>query len=209
MVRRMANEAFRAEQESSRYAPHVRAVNEMVDELRDQDGRGWMPYVAPWHGGVDARVLSILRDPGPKTQDGTGSGFLCVENDDATAERQCTGFAAAGIDAHDVIPWNAYPWYINRAPNADERRAGVIVLARLMELLPRLEIVLLQGGDAQDCWRRLEKTHPEFVRQARYEVVSTYHPGRQALWSPDLAVRAAREKHRVDSYEQVAQALRG
>ncbi|WP_019064683.1 uracil-DNA glycosylase [Streptomyces prunicolor] len=207
MVRRMADEAFRDEQESGRYAPHVRAINEMVDELRDQDGRGWMPYVAPWHGGVDARVLSILRDPGPKTQDGSGSGFLCVENDDATAERQCTGFAEAGIDARDTTPWNAYPWYINRAPNAEERRAGVTVLARLLGLLPRLEVVLLQGVDAQDSWRRLEKTHPELVREARYEVVHTYHPGRQALWSPDPAVRAAREQQRHDSYQQVAQAL--
>jgi len=74
MARQMREEAFRIEQEQGRYAPHVRPVNEMVDALRDQDGRGWMPHVAPWHGGVEARVLSILRDPGPKTQEGAGSG---------------------------------------------------------------------------------------------------------------------------------------
>lgn len=207
MVRRMADEAFRTEQEKDLYAPHVRAVNEMVDELRDQDGRGWMPYVAPWHGGVEARVLCILRDPGPKTQNGTGSGFLCVENDDATAERQCSGFAEAGIEPRDTVPWNAYPWYINRAPNAEERQAGVTVLARLLGLLSRVEVVLLQGGDAQDGWRRLERTHPELVRQGQYEVVSTYHPSRQALWSPDPDVRTAREQHRLDAYQRVGQAL--
>lgn len=89
VARRMASGAFRKEQERDRYAPHVRTINELVDDLRDQDGRGWMPYAAPWHGGVEARVLSVLRDPGPKTQDTVGSGFLCVENDDPTAERQC------------------------------------------------------------------------------------------------------------------------
>ncbi|MFC8276504.1 hypothetical protein ACFUJR_29020 [Streptomyces sp. NPDC057271] len=88
MARQMADETFRTDQERNRYAAHVRAINELVDGLRDQDGRGWMPYVAPWHGGTEARVLSVLRDPGPKTQDGTGSGFLCTENDDPTAERQ-------------------------------------------------------------------------------------------------------------------------
>jgi hypothetical protein len=31
-------------------------------------------------------VLSVLRDPGPKIQDTIGSGFLCLENDDPTAE---------------------------------------------------------------------------------------------------------------------------
>src|SRR5215211_5814233 len=88
MVRRMRDPGFRLEQERGRYAPHVRPVNELVDELRCRHGRGWMPYVAPWHGGVLARVLSVLRDPGPKTQDGVGSGFLCIENDDPTAELQ-------------------------------------------------------------------------------------------------------------------------
>jgi hypothetical protein len=58
MVRRMADPEFRAEQDRDRYAPHVRPVNELVDDLRDQDGRGWMPHVAPLHGGVTARVLS-------------------------------------------------------------------------------------------------------------------------------------------------------
>ncbi|WP_052762081.1 uracil-DNA glycosylase family protein [Jiangella alkaliphila] len=91
----MADPAFRAEQERGRYAPHVRPINEFVDTLRDQDGRGWMPHVAPLHGGVEARLLSLLRDPGPKTRDGVGSGFLCIENDDPTAELQDIAFREA------------------------------------------------------------------------------------------------------------------
>lgn len=208
MARRMADETFRGEQEHGRYAPHVRAINKMVDDLRDQDGRGWMPHVAPWHGGVEARVLSVLRDPGPKTQDGVGSGFLCIENDDPTAERQCSAFAEAGINARDTTPWNAYPWYINRKPNASEQQAGVDPLVSLLGLLPDLRVVLLQGVDAQDTWRRLEKKHPEIASQERFQVVSTYHPANGALRSPDPAVRAAREQHRKDAYRRVAEALR-
>jgi hypothetical protein len=41
--RRMADPAFRAAQQAGRDAPHVRAINELVDALRD-DVRGWMPY---------------------------------------------------------------------------------------------------------------------------------------------------------------------
>lgn len=207
MVRRMADETFRIEQEDGRYAPHVRAINEMVDGLRDQDGRGWMPHVAPWHGGVDARVLSVLRDPGPKTQDGVGSGFLCIENDDPTAERQCHAFAEAGIEALDTTPWNAYPWYINRKPNASEQQAGVDPLVRLLALLPDLRVVLLQGGDAQATWRRLERKHPEIADQGRFQVVSTYHPAKGALRTPDPAERAAREQHRKDACHRVAELL--
>lgn len=83
----MAHASFRTEQEAGRYADHVRPINKLVDELSDSE-RGWMPHVAPAHGGVNARVLTILRDPGPMTRTGTGSGFLCVENDDQTAQTQ-------------------------------------------------------------------------------------------------------------------------
>jgi hypothetical protein len=208
LVRRMADETFRVEQDQARYAPHVRAINEMVDGLRGQHGRGWMPHVAPWHGGVQARALSVLRDPGPKTRDGIGSGFLCVENDDPTAELQCRAFTAAGIHARDVTPWNAYPWYINRAPNASERQAGVDPLVRLLGLLPHLRVVLLQGLDAQDTWHRLAKRHLEIVQREQFQIVSTYHPGRQALWSRDPAIRHARAQDRVHAYLRVAEALR-
>ncbi|WP_104191108.1 hypothetical protein [Cryobacterium sp. Y82] len=42
----------------------------------------WVPYFAPIHGGINARALSVLRDPGPVTQRETGSGFISIENDD-------------------------------------------------------------------------------------------------------------------------------
>src|SRR5690606_25293716 len=117
---RMAAEAFRLQQDAERYAEHVRPINEPVDSLRDQDGRGWMPYVAPVHGGVEASVLSVLRDPGPKTLDGTGSGYICIENDDPTAARMAERFERVGISAADVTPWNAYPWYINKKPTGEQ-----------------------------------------------------------------------------------------
>ena len=209
MARRMREEAFRVEQEQGRYDPHVRPVNEMVDALRELDGRGWMPHVAPWHGGAEARLLSILRDPGPKTQEGAGSGFLCVENDDPTAELQARIFEDAGIAPRDVTPWNAYPWYINRSPNAAELQAGAEVLRQLLGLMPKGDVVLLQGNEAQDVWRRLLKTHPEAVRDRTLEVVSTYHPGRQALFVRDPEERARRAQHRIDSYQKAGDALRG
>jgi hypothetical protein len=204
----MASEAFRMQQARDRYAPHVRAINELVDDLRGEDGRGWVPYVAPWHAGVHVRVLSVLRDPGPRTQNIGGSGFLCVENDDPTAELQYRAFTDAGIDPRDIIPWNAYPWYINRRPRAAEREAGAGALLRLIGLLPHLRVVLLQGRDACDVWGRSLRRRPSLVADLTLEVVTTYHPGRQALWSADPAVRQARAQHRKNAYLHVAVALR-
>jgi hypothetical protein len=105
MVRRMADGAFRNDQERRRYEDHIAPINRLVDQLSGLD-RGWPPYVAPMYGGVRARLLSLLRDPGPKTLEGAGSGFLSMENDDATPEAINGLFADAGIFATDIVPWN-------------------------------------------------------------------------------------------------------
>lgn len=166
-----------------------------------------MPHIAPWHGGVDAPMLSVLRDPGPMVREGVGSGFLCIENDDPTAEYQCNAFDALGIAARDFTPWNAYPWYINRAPRAAELEAGVEPLISLIALMPRLRVVLLQGLHAQSSWRRLTRRHSGLVQARQLEVVRTLHPSRQALWSADPAIREARRQDRLSAYQRAADVL--
>lgn len=201
----MADPAFRSQQWEGRYAPHIAPVNRFVDQLRERE---WAPYVAPIHGGVDARVLSILRDPGPKTRDGEGSGFLSTENDDPTAERQGQLLATVGLDAADILPWNAYPWYINRAPRAAELELGVKPILDLIDMLPKLRAVLLQGGSAKDSWRRVLKRAPRPVEERGVEVIATYHPGRSALWHPDPEVRARRVEHQLEAFRLLGQRLR-
>ena len=74
MPRAMADLEFRRQQWEQRYAPHVAPINRWIDELRNPYDRGWLPYVAPLHGGTEARVLSILRDPpGHPVKDGARS----------------------------------------------------------------------------------------------------------------------------------------
>jgi hypothetical protein len=203
----MRDRSFRQDQRAHLMDPHIKPINELVERLRDPDSRGWAPYVAPMHGGTNARVLSVLRDPGPKTQDTGGSGFLCVENDDPTAENQAELFNRFGIQASEVLPWNAYPWYINRAPNAAELDAGALVLLELLSLLPALRVILLQGRDSAAGWRRVVKKAPELLADGRLIVVECIHPSRQALWTPDLAVRQQRLMQRNTAYARVARAL--
>jgi hypothetical protein len=205
--RLMRQARFRQQQWEHRFDGHVEPINRLVNDLRDADGRGWMPYVAPLHGGVSSGVLSLLRDPGPATQQNTGSGFLCIQNDDPTAQRQVEAFAAVGIQARDLLPWNAYPWYINRAPRAPELAAGVAVLKQVVQLLPDLAVVLLQGRDAQAAWRRLDRQYPGMPAGRGLTVLSTFHPGRQALFHPDPDERRRRIQHREDTYRATAKVL--
>lgn len=201
----MSDPAFRATQEADRYASHVRPINELVDSLRDET-RGWMPHVAPLHGGINAGALSVLRDPGPATQVGSGSGFLCIENDDPTAERQLEMFTDVGVTPADITPWNAYPWYINAAPKAAQLDDGVEPLVELLDMMIELRVVFLQGNEARNGWARLAKRYPDRARRAR-TVIATFHPGRQALFHPDPDVRRARVEHREAAYRELAAAL--
>jgi hypothetical protein len=198
--RRMRDPRFRRSQEEGIRLPHVAAINALVDDLREE-GRGWVPYVAPIYGGVEAEMLSILRDPGPMTNAAqNGSGFLCLENDDPAAELFATLLASAGLTPAQMIPWNAYPWYINRKPTARELKAGLSPLLRLLDLLPRLRVVMLNGGDAQYIWRRLTATRPAVV--APYVGLYTYHTSRQAF----IGTRDVREARMADLREKFAMA---
>jgi len=197
----MADDAFRSTQWDQRFAPHVAPINELVDRLRDH---AWAPYVAPIHGGVDARVLTLLRDPGPATQDALGSGFLSIENDDPTAARLNELLKSVSLGASDTVLWNAYPWYINRAPKAAELEEGVAPILDLIALMPKLKVVLLQGGSARDSWRWVTRRAPKLVGERGLTVIDTYHPGRQALWHKDPAVRAERLAHQVAAFQQAA-----
>jgi hypothetical protein len=208
MVRRMSEDGFREEQWRHRNDAHIAPINQFVDELRRIPSSDSVPYIAPMYGGINARLLSVLRDPGPKTQEAKGgSGFLSMENDDASAEAICNLFDDAGIDAGDIVPWNAYPWYINRAPKAAELDAGVAPLKCIIDLLPKLRVVMLHGGSAHDGWRRFTRQFPQLVALRGFHVIETYHTSRQACWHPDPLVREARKKHLYQSFQKAAQYL--
>jgi hypothetical protein len=189
----MRDPAYRAEQWEHRYAEHVEPLNRLIDELGDAEPDARPPYVAPMYRGVQARVLAILRDPGPRAGGVRGSGFLSIENDDQTAERQMQFFAEAGLDPAEVIPWNAYPWYINAAPTKAQLARGVEPLHRVVELMTELRVVLLAGKDAQAAWRLFCSVHGAEIARRGIHAVSTYHPSRQALQHPDPVERARRE----------------
>ena len=104
---------------------------------------------------------------------------MCVETDDPTARRLCGLLERAGIAVSDTMPWNAYPWYVNRPPTTAELRAWVPPLRRLLKALHKVEVVLLLGRHAERSWDQFDAAHPEVT--ARCQVLRTRHPGRQAF----------------------------
>jgi hypothetical protein len=202
---RMGDPRFRQQQLDGLRLPHIAPVNALVDELNDPGGRGWVPYLVPAYGGVAARILCVLRDPGPRTNAmHGGSGFLSPENDDPTARRFAALLDGAGIPVSEILAWNAYPWYLNGKPRAAELEAGVEPLRRLIGLLPGLRVVMLHGGSAQDGWHRLARRHP--VLAGGLEAIPTFHTSSQAfIGTPE--VRAARMTALARAFGRAARIL--
>lgn len=204
MARRMADARFRKRQQDGIYAPHAAPVNEFVDELRKING--WVPYVAPYMGGAESKLLALFRDPGPKTRDGVGSGMVGPENDDVSAERMSMFLSEAGISVDEIICWNAYPWYINAKPKAPQIDEGVLALEGLIKRCPKIEVVMPHGLDAQLAWKKLRARNPRLARKIL--TVETYHTSRQALQTNVPGERERREQHIRDAYKEASIALR-
>jgi hypothetical protein len=199
----MSEPVFQSAQMDSRYLSHVAPINHMVDELRT--GGDWLPYVAPTYGGVNARMLAILRDPGPKTRDEGGSGMLSVDNDDPTAQRYLSFLTSAGIPLGELLAWNAYPWYINDKPTAGQLTRALPVLHRLIAMCPQLQVVMVHGGDAHKAWRMFSQSYPQTTQGLH--VIETYHTSRQALQHPDPLVRQGRDDKLRADFAQAAALL--
>lgn len=199
----MTDEAFRDEQVRRRHAGRVGPVNALVDALNADrpEGCGPIPWAAPHDGGVEAVVLALLSNPGPAAGGPGGSGFVSVENAAPSSRRMVRVRAAAGVQAEQVIVWNAVPWYVHDAlrgrTTAAMRTAGVEPLHRLLAMLPRLHAVVLHGGDARDGWARQLRAHPG--SGDGLTVVSTWHPSNQVFAVPP-AVRERREAEMVAAY---------
>ncbi len=172
MTRRMRDDDFRREQLAGLYAPHVKPLNKLVDELR-VDGDRWMPHLAPLHGGVMARILCLGGDPGANPHHGRAyEAMLSVEDDDAGSARIGALLKRAHIDPGEVMLWNAYPWYVTDDLGVGDLRSGLEPLRRMLELLEDLQVVVLLGPVAERSWRMFASTLPEEVPYAK--VLSTH-----------------------------------
>ncbi len=178
LPRQLAEDWYCNQQMEHRYDGHIAPINKIVDDLCNEAKKITVPYVAPIYGGVNARLLSILRDPGPKANQ---SKFLSIENDDPTAERMYWLIDEIGINVDHMVPWNAYPWYINREPKSAELGAGVEPLRSVIDLMPKLRVVILHGGTARKSWKKLTASYKNSICERKLEIIETYHPSPQAF----------------------------
>jgi len=203
--RRSRSLVFRAQQLEAIFADHCRPVNELVDELIVQGGGRWMPYVAPYHGGIHAAVLLLFQDPGRMTsQAHGGSGFIGCENDDPSAELLAICLDQARIAQDQVMPWNAYPWFLPDQGNvtAARRAEGLDPLRRVMALLPSLHTVVTGGNVAHHSWKLFASSFPAIAGSVRH--FETFHTGGRGITNGCRQPKAVGVTHVVETLKAAA-----
>lgn len=178
-------------------SPHIAPLTNYVKQLRLEVGPGaGIPYFDPWDGGIEAEALFLLEAPGAKA---ISSGFISRNNPDETAKNMFELCHEAGLDRKATVLWNVVPWYIGtgskiRAATPTDLEAGLKPLPRLLELLPKVKVVVLMG-------RKAERARPQ-INGIKYRVFTSPHP------SPLFVNNAPGNREKILSvFRQVAESL--
>lgn len=146
-----ADPAVVAVKTSRLFDPHIAPVNHFVLEFAADRPSG-VPSVDPDSGGVNARVLVLLKAPGRAAAH--GSGMISADNDDPTAANVWSAYAKTGLSRSAAMHWNAVPWFVGTTaslgkPTAADLTAGRRALQRLIGMLPDLRVVIAMGATAR------------------------------------------------------------
>ena len=120
-----------------------------------------VPDADPADGGTDASLLLLLERPGRAV----GRGFVSRDNATPTARNIGRFSRLAGLERRDTLIWNVVPWLDagasrDVAPRRGEIETGLSLLPDLLDLMPRLSVVVLAGRVAGLARPTVERARP-------------------------------------------------
>lgn len=137
---------------------HVRPLTAYVQELIRRTGAA--PFFDPLDGGCEAKVLILLESPANITS----QPRLVSRDNPVPTQRNLKRFLAeAGLPRCESVLWNVYPWLADSASGRQHRLSnrdidrGVAELTTLLDLLPKLRVIVLAGRKAQRALPTLRK----------------------------------------------------
>lgn len=154
--RTMRDPAVREQRLLCRMEPHVRPLNQLVDEIERERRVRNLPYIDPTFGGIHASVLLMLKAPEADANPVlAGRRFLSLDNDDPVAARIFSTCREVGLDRSELVAWNTCPFPIADArPSDEELRAAAPYTWDFVDWLAGLKVVVLLGAPARDSWRK-------------------------------------------------------
>ena len=160
----LGDSEHRSQRLDRRHEPHVNELTVLVDRIRRERRCGdAVPYFDPADGGVQAECLFVLEAPGRKA---VGSGFISRDNPDESAKNWLEVNTEAGVPRGRTVICNIVPWYVGsggriRAAGSTDIKEGWPYLLQLLDMLPRLRVVVLVGRKAQRVAPRLSAARPD------------------------------------------------
>jgi uracil-DNA glycosylase len=128
-------------------------LDKYVDNIRKEKNlrKDKVPGFDPNNGNLEARFLFVLEAPGAKAVE---SGKISIGNDDETAKNFKNQLKEAEIPEDEIVVWNIVPWYLGDGNKIGPARTsdvkeGLPYLGELVDLLKKLEYIILVGGAAR------------------------------------------------------------
>ncbi|MDP9476080.1 MAG: hypothetical protein M3R38_10430 [Actinomycetota bacterium] len=152
-------------------------LDEYVEKLRLSKGED-VPGFSTNDGRTEAKVLFLHRDPGRSGASKTG--VVDRDNPYNTAKNFRDANAKANLDRKLTVVWNAVPWPVGESTFARELEKVRLEgwLDKLFESLPKLEVVVLLGEEAQRLTADLYAKHPNL------HVLHGPHPSWRGVRTP-------------------------
>lgn len=147
-------------------------LNQFVEKIRKEIGLSdEVPGFDPQNGNEDARILFVLEAPGAKA---VKTGFVSFDNPDQTARNFREQLNRAGIDRSEIVVWNIVPWYLGdnkkiKPAGVKDVKVGLKYLGDLVEMLKRLEFIVLVGGAAR-------RAHIYLSHKVNIRILGCHHP---------------------------------
>jgi hypothetical protein len=188
LIVRTADLDHTKQQLDRRYAPNIGDINRYCDSLRDLKPGRELPYIDPMHDADQCKIVSLFASPGPASTDpsspDSGTGFLGAGNNDGSAARMSAIYEHLGLRPEQVMPWNAYPWYLSKGDGKltnQQLDEGLKPLIRFLALVPRASALVAHGTEARRLVRRLEQLGLRNIRARGFKSYDVHAAGDRAF----------------------------
>lgn len=154
-------------------------LKKFVEKIKKASGLSEeVPRFDPQNGNEDARILFVLEALGAKA---VKTGFISFDNPDQTARNFREQLITAEIDRSEIAIWNIIPWYLGdgkriRSAGVSYIKIGLKYLGDLVQMLKRLEFIVLVG-------RAARRAHVYLSHKVDIRILGCHHPSPKVLYN--------------------------
>lgn len=156
--------------------PHMQQLASFLEDLRYHEFNKNVPSFDPCDGGCEAQALFLLKSPGAGP---LRTGFVSRDNPEPSAANFHQLCESVGIDRRRTLLWHVFPWHqgdqkMYKPEQNAEMKKALPYLKELLDLLPRLRVVVLMGKEAQAI--------EPLIREAKaVTIIKTFVPSERVI----------------------------